>query len=486
MDGDEHSQAVADALAASGSEWFDGSGTGRLTAAGRREVRRNFGESAAARHVAVAKLVAQGFAASAARRALDALGGNDAEAVARLLRETNPQPPTGPLDLPGAKDDVQLEPPPAVVLLVGLPRADPPEPATPIPPAPWAALAAAQKLAEETDPAPAPVPLASVPEPSDEVPVLVPAPAMEADRMSLGSEALGSALAGKLAQLDKAASFEEALKTMAQEAEDASTRKRRDPVELALSEDIGLLVEVLADSTESLQVHMSAATALVNLVRNQDQALRMMKCNVVRHVQSRLQSPATDHMLASALLDLLHELVESDTAGPELYNGPYEILHASLMSAAAAITGMAHSQPAVALSGAMAMWKMLRYVEPNTKGTIVNVTGAPKALITAMQSFSTDRDLQYACGGMLLSLARDSEEAQLVLAELGAAHLIRQALARYTNIAYHGEFDSLRGWLRANARARPPPPDAVGPGPAQGDGKPGTVPEISPAGPVPA
>jgi hypothetical protein len=77
--------------------------------------------------------------------------------------------------------------------------------------------------------------------------------------------------------------------------------------------------------------------------------------------------------------------------------------------------------------------------------------------MAAIVRFPTDVPVLYRACGALMALALRNAEAQHVLGEAGAAHLLMETLTQRRELNYGGDFSELRVWMRKYAAERPRP-----------------------------
>jgi hypothetical protein len=114
---------------------------------------------------------------------------------------------------------------------------------------------------------------------------------------------------------------------------------------------------------------------------------------------------------------------------------------------------------ALQATGAWALWGLLRpeagdALAANAALAAVNA-GAARALADALTLHGDSLEVVQSAAGALLALAQAGGEAgKAAVSAVKGVRLIRGAMAAHPSVSFRGEFDGLRGWLRAERKAK--------------------------------
>jgi hypothetical protein len=152
---------------------------------------------------------------------------------------------------------------------------------------------------------------------------------------------------------------------------------------------------------------------------------------------------------------LLHELASTPSTVRRMRHHP-NVSNGKIPLAVLTVRRLFPSEPRAVEAAAAALWSFAFASGGFIQSTLVRAD-AHLDLMAAIVRFPTDVPVLYRACGALMALALRNPEAQKVMSEAGAAHLLMETLTSHRELYYGGDFSELRVWMRKYAAENPRP-----------------------------
>jgi hypothetical protein len=152
---------------------------------------------------------------------------------------------------------------------------------------------------------------------------------------------------------------------------------------------------------------------------------------------------------------LLHELASTPSTVARMRHH-LNVANGKVPLAVVTVLRLFPSEPRAVEAAAAALWSFAFASGGFIQSTLVRAD-AHLDLMAAIVRFPTDIPVLYRACGALMALALRNPEAQKVMGEAGAAHLLMETLTAHRELNYGGDFSELRVWMRKYANENPRP-----------------------------
>lgn len=152
---------------------------------------------------------------------------------------------------------------------------------------------------------------------------------------------------------------------------------------------------------------------------------------------------------------LVHQLASTPSTVAKTRHHP-DVSNSKLPLAILSVLRLFPQEPRTVEAAAAALWSLAFGSGASVQAALVR-GGAHLDLMACIVRFPTDLPVLYRACGALMALALRHPEAQRVMGEAGAAHLLMETLTAHRELNYGGDFSELRVWMRKYAAERPRP-----------------------------
>ena len=152
---------------------------------------------------------------------------------------------------------------------------------------------------------------------------------------------------------------------------------------------------------------------------------------------------------------LLHELASTPSTVTRVRHHP-NVANGKVPLAVLTVLRLFPSEPRAVEAASAALWSFAFASGGFIQTTLVR-GDAHLDLMAAIVRFPTDVPVLYRACGALMALALRNPDAQKIMGEAGAAHLLMETLTAHRELNYGGDFSELRVWMRKYAAENPRP-----------------------------
>jgi hypothetical protein len=200
-----------------------------------------------------------------------------------------------------------------------------------------------------------------------------------------------------------------------------------------------------------------ALAALVRLVSptSRGSAYLVFTCGGVEAAVTIMTVSRSNVTVLTNCCTLLHELASTPSTVRGIRHHP-DVSNGTVPLALLTVRRLLPSEPRAVEAAATALWSFAFASGNFIQSTLVRAD-AHLDLMAAIVRFPTDVPVLYRACGALMALALRNPEAQKVMGEAGAAHLLLETTTAHRELNYGGDFSELRVWMRKYAAENPRP-----------------------------